>query len=71
MSLASYRAALVLIETGVDYETLLMATMMAALEDDGAALAGFYPLTADEISERLAAPGGRLPGDPQETDLEV
>lgn len=70
MSLASYRHALLLIESGVDYEVLLMATMMSALEDDGAALAGFYPLTAEEITRRLEAPGGRLSDDPQETGSE-
>lgn len=67
MSLGSFRTALMLIESEIEYEALLMATMMAAREDDGAALAGFYPLTAEEITARAAAPGGRLPDDPQET----
>lgn len=68
MSLASYRQALLLIEAGLDYETALMSTLMLAREDDGAALAGFYPMTATEIADRLEVPGGRLATDPQETD---
>lgn len=68
MSLDSYRRALLMIEGGLDYETALMATMMLAREDDGAALAGFYPLTADELSQRIEATGGRLAGDPPEDD---
>lgn len=71
MSLASYRTALQLVEIGADRETVVMLCLMLCDEEDGAALAGVFPLTAEEVAARQATPDGRLADDPPDPEAGV